>query len=502
MSAYLKNFLASILSFTFLVFFPSNAFAQEIDKALWLFQHENYEEALPLFQELRAQDPQSAQTAFYLGLTYKKLQDYLAAIPELEAAATLQPPAKNALIELIDLLYQCDKINEAKLLLARAKQESDAPAQVAFLNGLVLLKEGKDIPAALQSFETAERLDPALTKIVEYQKAIAHIQLKNYTVAKNTFQGIVTQGPGSDLARFADEYIEELTRREESAKPFHGSVGYAIQYDDNVTARPLDDAFVSDADKKKDWRHVFTTYGDYIGKVTERLSIKTGYSFYRTKYNEQGFYDLLSVSVPVQPIIAFEKAAVSFPLQYSYTTVDDRTYLKTISAGNTNNIMLRQDTMLQTQLQFNHKDYDWAVLNPDDNRCGDEYLFALGGYRFFGRKLDGFFNLRYALNYEDTKGSNWGYLGNRATITAVIPLNKKLRWNFVADYCNKAFRKDNTTYNQKRRDNIYTVSNLLAYRIFENTELQLEHIWIYDDSSIGAYKYRKNVFGLGVKYTF
>jgi hypothetical protein len=467
-----------------------------------LFQHENYEEALPLFQELRAQDPQSAQTAFYLGLTYKKLQDYVSAIPELKAAATMQPPAKNALIELIDLLYQCDKINEAKQWIARAEQESDNPAQAAFFKGLVLLKEGKDIPAALQSFETAERLDPSLAKIVEYQKAIAHTQLKNYKVAKNTFKDIVARGPDSDMARFADEYIEELTRREKSAKPFHGSVGYAMEYDDNVVARPVDDTLAAGTDKEEDWRHVFTTQGDYIGKVTELLSIETGYSFYRTKHNDQGFYDLVSFNIPVQPIITLKKAAVSFPLQYSYTTVNDRTYLKTISAGNTNNIMLRPNTMLQTQLQFNHKDYDWAVSNPDDNRSGDEYLMALGGFRFFGRRLDGFINLRYALNYEETKGRNWGYLGNRVSATTVIPLSKKLRWNFVADYCHKGFIKNNTTYNQERHDNIYTLSNLLGYRIFENTELQLEHIWVYDDSRIGDYRYRKNVFGLGVKYTF
>jgi len=57
--------------------FPVHAQQEsKLKKAQWLFQHENCEEALVLFNELRAEQPQSSEVAYYLGLTYKRLITY------------------------------------------------------------------------------------------------------------------------------------------------------------------------------------------------------------------------------------------------------------------------------------------------------------------------------------------------------------------------------------------------------------------------------------------
>jgi len=72
----------------------------------------------------------------------------------------------------------------------------------------------------------------------------------------------------------------------------------------------------------------------------------------------------------------------------------------------------------------------------------------------------------------------------------------------VADYFRQDFTKEHTVYHKGRHDNIVTVMNLLAYQICRDTELQLQHSYIYDMASIGVFKYKKNIYSIGVKYSF
>ncbi len=474
----------------------------DLQKARWYFQHEDFEEALVLLQRLRESSPGSSEIAYLLGLTYKRLQQFPDAAAHLEAAATLEPPIKNASIELTDVLYQTEQLEDAKKWAEYAEKDDKLRAQALFFKGLILLKEGNDPRAALQSLETAELLDPSLSQSISYQKAMANVQLKNYKEARHILSEVVTRAPGTDLAGFANEYISVLTRTEDARRPFHGSFGYTLQYDDNVVYRPDDDRLAQSVDTQDDWKHVLSAQGDYLFRAGDSFGVKAGYSLYGSRHNDIGFYDMLSVDLPVQPILYLEKATVAFPMHYNFVTVNERTYLSTVGLSNVINYMLSPEVMLQTQLQFNDKNYRWAVSRPDDEKKGEEYLAGAGIFRFFGKNRQGFVNLRYAFNYEDAKGHNWDYTGNRITFTSVVPFAEKYKWHFVTDYFREDFKGVNTTYDKKRTDNVITVSNLLSYQIMKNTDVQLQHTYVYDGASIGVYKYKKNVYGVGAKYQF
>lgn len=507
-----KNVILAVLIIFHLLFFASalcvfspKAYAQEqndLQKAQWLFQHENYEEALTLLKALRTQQPRSSEVAYYLGMTYKRLQDFLAARPHLEAALTLEPVAKNAFLELIDLLYQSYQFEEAKKWIALAQEQAVDAAQLAFFKGLVLLRESKDAEGAIKSFEDAERLNPSLAQTAKYQKGLAYVQLKKFKEAKSIFQEIIAKDPNTDLAKFANEYVNALTRREEVAKPFHGSVGYALQYDDNVVFRPNDDSLATNISADSDWKHVFTARGEYKFKINDYFGVNTGLSFYGTKHDRLGYYDMMSYDFPIQPTLYFKKLSIAFPFHYNYIDINDSKYLEIMGFGNLSNLLVGKNQIVQFQLQYNKKDFYWAVEDPNDSKDAHEYLCALGWYRFFGANKEGLVNLRYAMNYEDTDGDNWRYHGNRLTFTAVVPLIEKLKWNFVADYFRQDFPKLHTTYHKGRHDDIFTVINLFAYKIHKDTELQLQHTFVYDAASIGIFKYKKNIYSAGVKYRF
>src|SRR4030065_2701193 len=136
------------------------------------YKDENFEEALELLVKARKEHPASSLAAFYLGLTYKQLMNYKEASANFRDAVTLKPPVKDAVVELIEVLYNLGELQEAKEWLDVAERENIKPAQTAFLKGLILLKENNNLEA-IKAFEKSKDLDGPLTKAADFQIGMA-----------------------------------------------------------------------------------------------------------------------------------------------------------------------------------------------------------------------------------------------------------------------------------------------------------------------------------------
>jgi len=224
----------------------------DLERAIWEYKHENYEEALEILTTLRQTKPDSSLVAYYLGITYKQMQNYAAAKEPLVAAATLQPRIKNAVMELIDLLYKKGDLDEAKRWIQLAEKESLFPAQTAFFKGLVLMKENADIQDIEEAFSRAKSLDPAIANTCDYYLGLAYVKSKKTKEAKKLFQDISLKAPGTSVAAFADQYIGAISRKEEVTRPFRGNIGAAVQYDDNVVLFPDNERIVATSGPQAD----------------------------------------------------------------------------------------------------------------------------------------------------------------------------------------------------------------------------------------------------------
>ena len=88
--------------------FPDTVFAENpaLKQAIEQYKQENYEEAIAILIEVRKQEPSSTAAAFFLGLSYKQAMDFARAADNLRDAVTGSPPIKEALVELIEVLYR------------------------------------------------------------------------------------------------------------------------------------------------------------------------------------------------------------------------------------------------------------------------------------------------------------------------------------------------------------------------------------------------------------
>ncbi len=234
---YPLSVFSGIIFFLFF-FLPFIALAETaLEKGIKEFQEENYEEALIFFQDARKTDPKSTTAAFYLGLTYKILEDPASAIPHLRDAVSYTPRIKEALVELIDVLIQTDRFEEAKKWIEVAEKEQISPARVQFLKGIGLLKENKN-DEAIVAFEKAKELDKTLTQAADFQIANAYMRLGMLKESKKRFQSLITIDPKSDLAGYARDYEKAITDKLEAERPFRLSLSLGYKYDSNVNARP------------------------------------------------------------------------------------------------------------------------------------------------------------------------------------------------------------------------------------------------------------------------
>lgn len=500
MMKYLRIF---ILSLFIVLIYSSLSFAQDnnsLEKAVALYQHEDYEEALSAFLKLQAENPSSSTIAYYLGLTYKQLQDVVSARRYLEEAVNGNPPVKGAIPDLIDVLYQCDKIKEAKEWIARAEQEKLSPAQVEFLKGVVLMKDEPE-NAAL-AFDEVIRIDPSYTKTANYYKGMALMQAKKYAAAKDVFRKVMISDVTSDMASFASEYTDVISKREDYDKPFHANVTVTMQYDSNVILEPVNEELATGIGNKGDWRTMVNGMAEYNVKASDKISIKGGYSFYAAKQFDLGFYDALSNDFSVTPAYTMDKMMVAFPAHYLHYHVNDKYYLSMVGFGPMANIMLDRDNMAHLSFTHSRKYFNWQANLQDDTQDSFDYAWSAGWFYFFTKMRDGFVNLRYAMNYELAKGNNWTHFGNRITATAVTPVGKSMRLTTVVDYLRQDFLKLNSTYEKARTDDVLTVSSMFSIMPVKNVEIQLSYSFVNDAASIGIFNYTRNVYGVGVKYSF
>ena len=493
--------LLVIVSVTVLPFQISYAeTSPDLEQGIGLYRQENYDEALSLLQKARKEDPSSSLAAYYLGITYKKLQNYKEAKTNLIDAVSLTPKIKEALLELIETLYQLGETKEAEKYIEIAETGNIKEAQTAFLKGLVLLKEGNNL-GAVAAFEKAKELDSSVSQAADYQIGLAYLKEKRFKEAKSVFRDVMVLDPNSNLADFSDEYVKAIKRKEEAEKPYRITAGAYGEYDTNVLLKPSDATVAANITGEADWREVYTGLGEYRLKMTDRFSVTPQFSFYRAHQNNIGILNVTSYTVTVTPNYNIDKGTIGIPVGYNYTEVGESKYLTTLSATPTLNYLLGKTNMAQFTFKYQDNDFSRSPIIPDEDRNSNFYAGGLGLYHFFAENK-GFFGAHYELDKDDTKGSNWRYLGNRFDGTVLYPFWEKFKASLAGEIFLQEFDKTNSIFGKERDDQVYTISSMLAYNFWKAAELQFRYTFVKDKSNISVYDYNRNIFSLGFEYKF
>jgi tetratricopeptide (TPR) repeat protein len=500
--------------------FVGSAGAQsQFEMGMKEFRDENYEEALTYFLEARKAEPTSSTVAFYTGLTYKIMEQYKEAIPYLRDAVTFTPRIKEALVELIDVLYQTDNIKEAKEWVDVGEKEGIQPGRIQFLKGLVYLKD-KQYPEAIAGFEKAKELDPSLAQLAEFQIASANMQSGQYKEAQNRFKRAVSVDPTTDMATMARDYDKALAEKFERERPWRFSVGLGYKYDTNLVAKPAGGP-VADA---------ISNESDYAANMTARISYTFPFSF-KTPYNltiqysinadrymQRDDYNTMTNTLSFIPGYNFEKFSISVPITILYNWLQrekgtdftqsaswysDTKYMRYYSVMPTLRYMLTQNSIAEFSIGYTEKYYFIAPLTAPEERDGRLYNASIG-YTYFFYDGRGFVNLKYTYAQDNTIGDNWANKEHRLGMSLLYPLWwKPLKLQVSSEAAFTQYIFPNATFDgMTRRNDTYNTSFGLVYELGKSTDITAQYTYIRDKSNISTYDYTREIFSLGIEYRY
>jgi tetratricopeptide (TPR) repeat protein len=516
------------------IFLSVMAYGQSpFEKGVQEFKDENYEEALGNFIEARKADPGSSSAAFYLGLTYKIMEEYKNATPHLRDAVTLTPSVKEALIELVDVLYQTNEVAEAKKWIEVGEKEGIQPARLQFLKGLVLVKEEK-YGEAIPAFEKAKALDPSLSQAAEFQIANAYMRQGKLKAAGERFRIANTINPNTDTATYARDYEKMVAEKLEKERPFRFAIGLAYKHDSNVVIKgsgPISDAISGQADSALNLSLRAGYTAPFSFRTPYNFSLQ--YSLYAERYFSKSYtradgtrgnlseYNVMTNVISAVPGYNFSRFSLSIPVGLGYTSLQgqksndftgdinwfsDTRYMRYANVNPTLRIMLSQSMLGEAYFgymdkRYYHSELHPAPIDPAEDRDG-KVMSASLAWMYFFKEGKGVISLRYTYADDKTDGDNWANRENRFGVSFLCPIKGALKAQVTGDAAFVDYKYTHTVFDAKRRDEIYTGTLGLIYELFKNTDIIAQYTYIRDKSNIEIYDYKREVFMLGFEYRY
>jgi tetratricopeptide (TPR) repeat protein len=521
------------LFFFFLFFFliPA-AFSQTnnslLEDGIKQYQAENYEEAIELLEKVRVQEPQSSLAAFFLGMAYKQTMDYGKAATNLEASLTLKPAVKEALVEYVNILFQLDKITEAKKWIKVAQEQNIAPANIAFLEGMVLARERK-YAAAVQSLEKAKLLDKNLAQTADYQIGLCYMNDRKFKSAQERFKATASYDPKSDLAVYARQYLEAVENSLFYTRPIRVTLGLSGGYDSNVVSKPRVESLSGGAGDPGCGIFSPSLRIEYAPRLDGPWLFNAMYASSAT-LNEHYVHtrDSIVNTFSVIPGYNFGRSSVSMLgsyTGYSLRTDSDITpdgnagykhYEDYFTGGPIVKIMLTERQILEVFAGYDKKNYYNQVITSVDSMRDAEGLRAYLSWMWFYWN-NGFLNLRYDVGREAANGSYWDNTSNRLSANLVLPIlsdNFARKIGFMYLQLAGSFTAQDYSWPQpysdvngssksgRREDRIYNSSVGLNWDITKNWSCVLQYAHIKSDSNIPVYEYTRNLYTAGLEFKF
>jgi hypothetical protein len=124
---------------------------------------------------------------------------------------------------------------------------------------------------------------------------------------------------------------------------------------------------------------------------------------------------------------------------------------------------------------------------------------------YFYKNQQGYVQARATYEYSAAYGSNWTNNSYGLLVSALIPVNDKLRLNPSLEYIKQPYSNpwfNGATFQGKRHDNIFVVGFQVLYKVYKNIDANLHYYYIRGDSNIPLYDYDRTIAGLLLEYRY
>jgi tetratricopeptide (TPR) repeat protein len=142
------------------------------------FQRKNYEKAIQLLQQARAQDPEHAPTLRYLGHSFFKVKKYKEAMAFIRKAIDLAPDDKESLYALAECYYEANQTEQALKIFGHLRPDPLMGPNACLISGTINMDQHQ-YEKAIEDFEIGLRhgnIKPDIAIDIKYRLASAYLK--------------------------------------------------------------------------------------------------------------------------------------------------------------------------------------------------------------------------------------------------------------------------------------------------------------------------------------
>src|SRR6266436_713813 len=366
-----------------------------VAQAIIAIDERRYDAALAELKRALEIEPDHVEALYYTGVVYAAQRRPDLALPFLEKARA-KAPADPAIGFQLGLAYFArQQYDRAQPLLEAVFKTNPALDGLGYYVGFLRYR-AKDYRGALAAFRAGRASDPEIQQLTRFYSGLALAVLGLPTQAAAEVEQALRLAPGSAVT------------------------GPAERLRDTSTGE------------------LFAVRADYVWWRTEDWESSLGYSFFTTYNNDVPRFSVLDhlVSAGLVRKLSLGSRPAQLGLQYSYEWLglDADEFLTRHTLVLSGAVVESEHHLTQAFARFQDKDFDEGVPPPPRQELRDAHNYMAGFLHLLRFAQDRHFvKVGYQLDWDQTDGRNYGYVGHRLSTGAQYTLpvgGVRLKYDF------------------------------------------------------------------------
>ncbi len=406
---------------------PSPEAAVFLDRAVVAYSEKRFADALKELDEVLRQSPDNVDALYYQGLVYAALNRPADARNALEKARTLRPSDTDITFQLGVVYFNQEEYEKAEPLLRQAYQADPRRPNLGYYLGFLEFRK-KNYRDALTYLRANVPSDDKFAQLARFYSGHALGALGFPREAEAHIQQALRLEPVSPLIEPAQRFGQMLETAAQRERLFHADLQLGVFYDTNVPVVPnASSDIVGQALREENKRqksegemaslnlsYMWLRTPDWEGTISHRF-FQT-YNNHLTEFNNQSNTPSLGISyrgrIGKDPQQAWNYIA-GLQMTYDFITLKNTRFVQRGIFNPYFTLIENANNITTFQYRFQPKDFfNDDEVPPEEVRDAFNYMVGPMHFFIFGEGRH-YIKLGYQFDYDDARGQNWTYAGNR-----------------------------------------------------------------------------------------
>jgi tetratricopeptide repeat protein len=394
-----------------------------VAQAVLDFSENKYDEALANLKKAIQTEPDHVEANYYMGVVLMAKNQPAEAVPFLEKARARSRNDPSIAFQLGLSYFAQQQYDKAQPLLEEAYKAQPTLDGIGYYVGFLRYRK-KDYRGALDAFNAGRTSSADLQQLTKFYSGLALGALGLPGQATAEIDQAIRAAPASAFTGPAERLRDAMVSTRQGQRRLSAELKLGFFYDDNVPVIP--DANPSEP-LTEALRHVkHTSTGELLGLRADYAWLRTdqweatiGYSFFGTYNNDLPKFNIMSQlgSLGASYRTAIDNMPLLLGGQYSFDALwlDQRWFVQRHTGSAYASLVESDRYLTQIFARYQHKIFNQFINTnrlPAENRDGSNWM--IGGTQIFRFSEDRHYvKVGYQLDWDDTIGSDWEYVGNR-----------------------------------------------------------------------------------------